>query len=72
MIVAMTSKLLAGKNGRGEMTEVTPRIKKILNIFDPTTFPIAMSAFFLKAAAIEVANSGSEVPTATTVSPMTD
>jgi len=44
----------------------------MLKMFDPTTFPTAMSGFFLIAATIDVASSGSEVPTATMVSPTID
>ena len=49
------------------MIEETPSIKKILIIFDPTTFPIAKSTFPFRTAINEVTNSGNEVPTAITV-----
>jgi hypothetical protein len=39
-------------------------------MFEPITFPMAMSLFFLSAATTEVINSGSEVPMATMVSPI--
>lgn len=58
--------------GRGYMVPLTPNIKKILKILLPTTLPTAISEFFLYAATTLVANSGNEVPTATTVSPRTD
>ena len=45
-------------------------IKKILNILLPITLPNAISAFFFIAAITEVANSGNEVPNATTVKPI--
>ena len=44
---------------------------KILKIFDPITFPIAISAFPLQIAKRDVANSGKLVPIATTVKPIT-
>ena len=52
------------------MTAVKPRIQNILKILLPTTFPIAISDCFLRAATTEVASSGRLVPTATTVSPI--
>jgi hypothetical protein len=39
--------------------------KRKLKIFEPITFPLAMSLFFLIAATTEVTNSGKEVPAAT-------
>ncbi len=50
---------------------VTPRIQRILKIFEPTTFPTAISDSFFIDATIEVNNSGKLVPTATTVNPIT-
>lgn len=50
--------------------DVVPRIKKILKIFDPTTFPTASSTFLRNAATILVTSSGILVPMATTVSPI--
>ena len=47
-----------------------PRIKKILKRLEPMTFPIAISFSFFFAATMEVTSSGSEVPIATTVSPI--
>ncbi len=35
-----------------------------MKIFEPITFPIAMSLFFFKAATMDVTSSGSEVPAA--------
>ena len=52
------------------MLELTPRIKKTLKIFDPTIFPTAISGCFLRAAATDVASSGSDVPAATIVRPI--
>lgn len=65
------SMLLLLSNGRGRMVALIPSTQRILNIFDPTTFPMAMSVLRLYAAMAEVASSGRDVPMATTVSPMT-
>lgn len=51
----------------GAITADIPKIKNILKILEPTTFPIAISVFFLRAATTEVANSGKDVPKETTV-----
>ena len=51
--------------GTGLIILVTHRIQKILKIFDPTTFPIAMSVSHFLTAMTEVASSGREVPIAT-------
>jgi len=39
-----------------------PKMKKTLNIFDPTIFPIAISTFFFLDAITLVASSGRDVP----------
>ena len=54
----------------GVITAAMPRIARILKVFEPIAFPTAISSSFLRAAAIEVASSGSEVPQATIVSPI--
>lgn len=54
----------------GFMSELIDSINKILKIFEPMTLPIAMSLFFLRAATIEVINSGKEVPAAMMVNPI--
>ena len=56
--------------GAGLTTNAVPKINKTLKILLPTTYPIAMSDFFLKAATRDVASSGREVPTATIVTPI--
>lgn len=56
----------------GVMEALHPSTKKMLNRLLPITFPIAISGFFFKAATMEVASSGRDVPPATRVSPMTD
>ena len=69
-IVITISPLELLLNGKGRISELTPRIQKILKIFEPTIFPIAISDCFLYAATAEVANSGNDVPTATIVKPI--
>ena len=50
---------------------VAPRIAKILKIFEPMALPMAISFSPLHVATTEAASSGSEVPIATTVNPIT-
>jgi hypothetical protein len=60
-----------GCNETGFITELMPKMKKTLKIFDPTIFPIAKSTFFFLAAIKLVASSGRDVPIDTTVKAMT-
>jgi hypothetical protein len=53
--------------GRVVINQVAPNIHNVLNIFEPTTAPTAISVCFLRAAITLTANSGSEVPIATMV-----
>lgn len=53
----------------GLTSAVAPTIISVLKIFDPTTLPTASGAAPLTAEIIEMANSGADVPNATTVSP---
>ena len=55
----------------GATIPVTPKTHIMLNRLLPTTFPTAMSRSPLSAATTLVATSGSEVPAATRVSPIT-
>ena len=48
----------------------TPNIKAILEIFDPTTVPIAILSLWFKTEEIPTKISGADVPRATTVKPM--
>ena len=59
-------------NRNGVIDALQPNTKNILKRLLPITFPIVISGFFFKAATMEVASSGSEVPPATSVSPITD
>ena len=54
----------------GLIKELTDTMNRILKIFEPTTFPIAISLFFLVAATMDVTNSGKEVPAAIIVKPI--
>ena len=56
---------------RGVTVAEQPSTKKMLKRLLPTTLPMAISGFFFRAATMLVANSGSEVPPATMVKPMT-
>jgi len=62
-----TSVIFAIAKGRGVMLAEIPRIKNMLKMLLPTTFPIAISLLPLYAAMRLVASSGSEVPAATIV-----
>ena len=49
-----------------------PKIKNMLNMLLPITFPNAMSVSPLRAATMDVTNSGKDVPAATIVKAMVD
>ena len=55
---------------KGEIEEDKPMINMILKIFDPITFPTAISFSFLIEATTLVTSSGRLVPTATIVKPI--
>ena len=55
----------------GMIAAVTPRIKRTLKMFDPTTLPMAKSGLPLRAESTLTVSSGAEVPKATIVSPIT-
>ena len=54
----------------GRIMAVPPRIKPRLKILEPITFPMDISDCFVIAALMVTANSGADVPKATTVSPI--
>ena len=54
-----------GSKGTGVISALEPTTNKILKIFDPMMFPIAISALPFLAAVTEVTSSGNEVPKAT-------
>ena len=66
----MPSTIKRVSNGTGIIKADVPTTNKILKIFDPTMFPIAISALPFFAADTLVTNSGKEVPKATIVSPI--
>ena len=66
------SKLVMPVRRSGVMEAEQPSTKNILKRLLPMTFPMAISGFFFKAATMEVASSGNEVPPATSVRPMMD
>ena len=68
--ITETSTQLTSPVAIGTMKDAKPRIKSILNIFEPIAFPIEISPSFLIAATTEVASSGRLVPRAITVSPI--
>ena len=53
----------------GENNAHTPKMRKVLKMFEPTTLPMAMSVWPPIAEITLIVNSGIDVPTATTVSP---
>ena len=55
----------------GSTMPVIPIIMRMLNTFEPMTLPMAMAERPLRAATMLVASSGSDVPQATMVRPMT-
>ena len=55
------------ENERGEINAEPPRIKRILEIFDPRIFPRASCPLPFSAATTQVASSGIDVPAAMTV-----
>ena len=69
---ANRSKLVIPVKCSGVMVALQPNTKKILNKLLPMAFPMAISGFFFRAATMDVASSGRDVPPATRVSPMTD
>lgn len=55
----------------GRMSHVTASITTMFSTFDHTILPIAILLFHFNEATTDVTSSGSEVPTATTVSQIT-
>ncbi len=70
-IIQKSNLIKIGSTGTGEIKEVIPIIASKLNMFDPIKFPRTTSTFLLTKAANVVANSGSDVPIATSVRPTT-
>lgn len=70
MILTIRSVMLPAGASIGRMVAETPNTRNVLKIFEPTTLPMAISAFPLRAAMTEVASSGKDVPIETIVRPM--
>ncbi len=70
IIKNIISKLIIGLNSIGEIIALKASTQRILKIFEPITFPIAISVCFFLAATSEAASSGSDVPRATIVKPI--
>ena len=69
-IATIASFIKAFSNAIGRIVADVPTTNNILNILLPTILPIAISVFPCLAATDEVTSSGSEVPNATIVSPI--
>ena len=67
----MSTRIIVRFDGKGQISDVTPRIKAILAMFDPATFPIAKPDEPTHAACVDTNSSGIDVPNPTTVIPMT-
>ena len=70
MIKGNSVKIDALESFTGRIIAVTPKIRKILAILLPNTFPMAIPELPLKLAIKLTINSGKEVPKETTVSPI--
>ena len=55
---------------KGRIMAVTPIIRNTLAMFEPSTLPMAMSPWPVRALCIETKSSGAEVPIPTMVRPM--
>ncbi len=64
-------KIVGGVTAIGRAIPAAPRTARRLNTFEPRIFPIAISDSFLRAACIDAASSGTDVPKATMVAPIT-
>ena len=75
VIQLTTTKIIISRNEAtfteiGDINDDIPKMNSMLNIFDPTTLPTAIPVSPFLAATIDVTSSGSDVPTATIVSPI--
>jgi hypothetical protein len=69
--LVMTAVFSARLSGIGMIKAVAPGVKKILNIFDPSTLPSTMPTSRRRAAAMDAINSGKDVPGPTITRPIT-
>jgi len=70
MIIGISRFIMVFLTFIGLIIELTPSTSKRFATQDPMIFPIEMSACDWKAAPTEIANSGAEVPNATTITEM--
>ena len=70
ILTGMSRLLFSGDMATGLTNAVSPKIRNTLNMFDPTTLPIAMSALPFSAPVKLTTNSGMEVPMPTMVIPI--
>lgn len=68
--IGRSKNLVIRESAIGAIHALNPRIKKTFAIFDPRTFPIAISGFHPILASTDTMSSGILVPIATIVSPM--
>ena len=71
MTIIERSVLVMPCNCIGHTSPVAPNIPRILKTLEPNTLPIAIPLFPFRAETTLVASSGSDVPPATIVSPIT-
>lgn len=67
-IIKMSENILPF-TGSGSITDDAPKTNRILKMLLPTIFPRAISLSFFKAAVMDVASSGKDVPIAIMVKP---
>ncbi len=72
MLIGMSRFMLLFVIFIGQIIAVTPRMNKTLKMFEPTTFPTAMSALPCSAPMKLTTISGVDVPMPTMVNPMTN
>lgn len=70
IVTGRSKNLVEVESATGAMIAVIPRMRKILAILEPSTFPIAISVLPLTAARSETISSGILVPIATIVRPI--
>lgn len=70
-ITGYSSRMALPLRTSGRIRAASPRMARMLNMFEPTTLATAISVLPLAAAIMLTASSGTDVPAATTVSPIT-
>ena len=72
MFTGMSLRRLSRVMGMGSSTAVRPRMSRVLKMLDPTTLPMAISAFPCEAPMKLTTISGADVPIPTIVRPITN